>query len=280
LWLEFKQYKQTYVDILNRVKEASNKAQRNELLSGPGASPEEDSTEDRYIAEGENILDDNQRILQETLARVGQAREIGMSTQDKLHQQNQTLMKIGDDLDQMESSLDVSKKVLRQMGLKLVTDKYIWILLLLVCAAIVCIFIVLKLWGMLLFLLLIFHWLIFFCVRQSISPTTLLCYYYYCSLTPFLSPTPSPPRSNFILQSKSKPINIPPHSHLQTRSLLFSLALFALFVYNYSFYSSFHSLLTTPIEAHFLSTRWFCPPPSPDSSFISPTSPAIASLSP
>jgi len=143
---KFKQYKTTYVDVLNRVKDASNKAQRNELLSGPGAAAEEDSTEDRYIAEGENILDDNQRILQETLARVGQAREIGISAQDKLHQQNQTLMKVSDDLDQMESSLDVSKKVLRQMGVKLVTDKYIWILLLLVCIAIVAIFIILKLW--------------------------------------------------------------------------------------------------------------------------------------
>jgi hypothetical protein len=148
---KFKQYKTTYVDVLNRVKDASNKAQRNELLSGPGAAAEEDSTEDRYIAEGENILDDNQRILQETLARVGQSREIGMSAQDKLHQQNQTLMKVSDDLDQMESSLDVSKKVLRQMGVKLVTDKYIWILLLLVCIAIVAIFIILKLWGMFFF---------------------------------------------------------------------------------------------------------------------------------
>lgn len=143
---KFKQYKQTYVDILQRVKDASNRAQRNELLSGPGAGPEEDSTEDRYIAEGENILDDNQRILQETLARIGQARDIGMSAQDKLHQQNQTLMKVSDDLDQMETSLDVSKKVLRQIGVKLVSDKYIWILLLLVCAAIVAIFIILKLW--------------------------------------------------------------------------------------------------------------------------------------
>lgn len=143
---KFKQYKQTYVDILNRVKDASNRAQRDELLSGPGGGPEEDSTEDRYIAEGENILDDNQRVLQETLARVGQAREIGMSAQDKLHGQNQQLMKISDDLDQMETSLDVSKKVLRQMGIKLATDKYIWILLLLVCVAIVAIFIILKLW--------------------------------------------------------------------------------------------------------------------------------------
>eukprot|EP00461_Guttulinopsis_vulgaris_P003882 UN03883 len=92
------------------------------------------------------ILDKNQEILQQTLARVHDARQLGEGGIDMLHKQNEQLNKISDDLDQMETSLDVSKKVLRQMGLKLATDKYIWILLLLVCLAIVAVFIVLKLW--------------------------------------------------------------------------------------------------------------------------------------
>jgi hypothetical protein len=145
---KFKQYKDTYVELLNRVKDASNKVQRNELLgpNGAGNDDQEDSTEDRYINEGEKILDDNQRILQATLARVHDARVIGESGVDKLHQQNDTLNKISADLDDMSTSLDVSKKVLRRIGLKLVTDKYIWILLLLVALGIVAVFIILKLW--------------------------------------------------------------------------------------------------------------------------------------
>ena len=136
---KFKQYKDNYVTVLNRVKDASNRAQRNELLgSGNGEGvDDEDSTEDRYIAEGEMIMDKNQEILQQTLMRVHDARQLGQGGVDMLRKQNEQLVKVSEDLDQMETSLDVSKKVLRQMGLKLATDKYIWILLLLVCAAIV-----------------------------------------------------------------------------------------------------------------------------------------------
>ena len=128
-----------YVGLLNKIKEASNKASRNELFTRDGAeNPEDDdSTEDKYIKQGEDLLDSNKTILTDTLDRVHQARQIGESGVDKLRAQNEQLGRIDDSLDQMSSSLDVSKRLIRQIATRIATDKLLWVMILLVVIAIV-----------------------------------------------------------------------------------------------------------------------------------------------
>ena len=92
------------------------------------------------------ILDKNQEILHATLARVHESRIFGEKGIDKLRGQNEQFLKISDDLDAMETSLDVSKRVLMRMTIQLATDKFIWIILFIVCACIVATFIILHLW--------------------------------------------------------------------------------------------------------------------------------------
>jgi predicted Rossmann fold nucleotide-binding protein DprA/Smf involved in DNA uptake len=111
---------------------------RDELLEDDGAADDDDrSTEEKYIREGDELLESNKDILQATLQRVQDARSLGESGIEKLKRQNEQLAGISENLDQMEDTLKVSQRLLRQMARRMLTDKYLWMLMFLVVAAII-----------------------------------------------------------------------------------------------------------------------------------------------
>jgi len=111
---------------------------RDELLGDEeGADDDERSTEDKYIKEGDEIMDSNKDILQMTLQRVHEARALGESGVERLRAQNEQLAGISDTLDKMEDTLTVSKRLLRQISRRMLTDKYLWLVMALLVAAIV-----------------------------------------------------------------------------------------------------------------------------------------------
>ncbi len=124
---KFKDLKALYSESLNAVKNASNRVNRDEL-AGDGEDEEEgEETEDHYIKRGDELLDSNKEALRNTLGTVNEARELGARTTTMLEEQNAQMSRIANDLDTMEDSLKVSQRVLRQMGRRMLTDKYIWI---------------------------------------------------------------------------------------------------------------------------------------------------------
>lgn len=123
---------------MNAVKHATSMSNRDELLEDDGAADDDDrSTEEKYIREGDELLESNKDILQATLQRVQDARSLGESGIEKLKRQNEQLAGISENLDQMEDTLKVSQRLLRQMARRMLTDKYLWMLMFLVVAAII-----------------------------------------------------------------------------------------------------------------------------------------------
>ena len=135
----FKAYRKQYIGILSRIKDASTRSDRNELFhkSTQNAQEDDDSTEDKYIKQGEDLLSSNKQILADTINRVHEARQIGESDVDTLRAQNEQLQNMNDNLKQMDTSLDVSKRLIRSIARRVMFDKVLWILIILIIAAVI-----------------------------------------------------------------------------------------------------------------------------------------------
>jgi hypothetical protein len=71
------------------------------------------------------------------MGTVAKANVLARSTDTKLHQQTEQLGRTVDNLDEMDSTLKRSQRVLGRMLRRVSTDKYIWCLVFLVAVAII-----------------------------------------------------------------------------------------------------------------------------------------------
>ena len=76
--------------------------------------------------------------LQRTLGVIERTKEVGTDTVLKLESNTKQVEGMYDQLEQIESSLARSTKIIRRIGRKMATDKYIWVcIVLLICVVIV-----------------------------------------------------------------------------------------------------------------------------------------------
>jgi len=120
-----------------KLKSMSPKTDKRDALVEGGEGREPQETEQDYIRAGQEILAMNQMHLQDAKSNLEQARMIGENSLEMLEQQDEALKRTADSLDEMESTLKVSEKVLKSMARKMMTDKYLWVMIGLTALAII-----------------------------------------------------------------------------------------------------------------------------------------------
>lgn len=114
--------------------------EKNELFEGAGQGAVDNSAEGK-MQQGLAVQQDSKESLQRTMAKVAETQDIGREVAVKLENQTDQLDRMHDDLKETSSTLERSNVIMRRMGRKLKTDKYVWVIVLLVIGAIVAIII-------------------------------------------------------------------------------------------------------------------------------------------
>lgn len=134
---QFKEHKSNYMEVVEIIKELKSRLEREDLLSsGANGLQEEDSNEE-MIREGRELMDSNQTALQQTLQTVNEAKVLGHSSVEMLHQQHDQMDRIDGSLSEIETSLEVSRRIVRNLARRMLTDKYLWVMIFFVVCGII-----------------------------------------------------------------------------------------------------------------------------------------------
>jgi len=132
-----KEHGDRLVQLRNDVEFKSQQGNRDALLGsgGEGGGPDL-QTEDGVIHQGRTVLGESKDSLERTLGVVNQTAAIGVKTVEQLQKQTEQIEKAYETMDEIESTLKRSTKIINRMARKVATDKYIWVVAFLVLAAI------------------------------------------------------------------------------------------------------------------------------------------------
>jgi len=95
------------------------------------------NTSDGMMQHGRAVMQEGKEALGRVLGVVASTQEIGKATLVKLDEQTKQLEKIFEDLKSIESTLERSTRVMKRIGRKMATDKYLWVIIFLVIFAII-----------------------------------------------------------------------------------------------------------------------------------------------
>jgi hypothetical protein len=93
--------------------------------------------EDAPIAYAKNLLNESKESLERTRQKVVEAKDIGVTTAAKLEEETDKIRAAIDNTDAVGSTVERSKPYITAMLRSVATDKYTWVLIVLVLAAIV-----------------------------------------------------------------------------------------------------------------------------------------------
>lgn len=107
--------------------------EREQLMHGSGSGAnayemdEEDGQKagDRVLGEAHKVQDQTQSALDNIRQNVDEAKEVGMSSLEELKRQRETMDRIGDEADRIDSALDVAEKLIKNFGKRMAGDKFI-----------------------------------------------------------------------------------------------------------------------------------------------------------
>jgi len=138
---EFKGKHKSHKGILEVLKNEfdwkSKDADRGELFDDRKEAGHNLDTEGGLIAHGDAVQAASKESLQRTIGNVTTAAAIGKETTVKLQAQTQQLAGQLDSLNQIDDNVYAANKILRRMARRIASDKYIWVMVFLVFAAIV-----------------------------------------------------------------------------------------------------------------------------------------------
>jgi len=139
------EFKVTLREHKNALKELRNDFEwkkstqvKNELV-GEGGGDEEDQKEtaEGLMQHGLDVQDKSKASLERTLGKIQDTKIIGQDINVKLEQNTAQIEGIYDKIESIETTLQRSTKVIKRIARKMATDKYIWVVAILVFAAIV-----------------------------------------------------------------------------------------------------------------------------------------------
>jgi len=81
---------------------------------------------------GKKVLVESKDSLQRTMGVVAKTTDIALATAAKLDAQQKQLEKIFEDLKSLDSTLARSNRIIKRIGRKMATDKYLWVIAFLV----------------------------------------------------------------------------------------------------------------------------------------------------
>ena len=120
-------------------------AVKDELLGDheeDGAAGQE--TADSLMAHGFKTQAASAESLQRTLATIEMSKEVGTDAVLKLESNTKQVEGLYDQLEQIESSLQRSTKIIRRIARKVATDKYVWVMICLLFCAVLAIIVLTK----------------------------------------------------------------------------------------------------------------------------------------
>jgi len=138
---EYKKKHKELKAILDQLKSdiewKEQNAEKDELVGDRKAPGHDYNTADGLMAHGDEVLDASKQSLQRTMANVATTVQIGKDTNVKIQQQTETLTRDLEEIYKIKSSVKRSAAILRRMARRVASDKYMWVCVFLVFAAII-----------------------------------------------------------------------------------------------------------------------------------------------
>jgi len=129
----FRTFKKDLKEMKNDFEWKKSNKVRDELMDGAIRDKESDlNTADGMMTHGTKVLAESGQALQRIQGTVKVTMDIAVATAAKLAEQQKQLEKIFEDLKSIDSTLARSTRVMKRIGRKIATDKYMWVLIFLV----------------------------------------------------------------------------------------------------------------------------------------------------
>lgn len=132
-----RRHKTAFEELNNAYQWKVTDSIRSSLVGDHKAQVVDYESADGLMRQGLEVQDASKASLERTNAKVQETIVVGAATAAKLQQQAEQMYGMVDSLDVMGSTLDRSKRVLRAMARRVMTDRYTWVLILMVSCAIV-----------------------------------------------------------------------------------------------------------------------------------------------
>jgi len=129
---KFRQYKKQLKEMKNDFEWKKSNKIRSDLLKDHEEANPELNTADGLMEHGKTILKEGKESLERTAATLGRTAEIAKKTAEKLAEQQRQLEKIFDDIKSIDSTLTRSTRIIKRIGRKIATDKYLWVIIFIV----------------------------------------------------------------------------------------------------------------------------------------------------
>jgi len=130
---KFKAYKKQLKELKNDHEWKKSNNAKKDLLGDHQAPPQADlNSAGGLIAHGQSVLQDSKESITRSQVVVGQTLEIARATAAKLSEQEKQMQKMYEDLKSIDSALARSNRILKRIGRKMATDKYLWVIIFIV----------------------------------------------------------------------------------------------------------------------------------------------------
>jgi hypothetical protein len=134
-------WKNELKNVTKRIKEVQGELKWAKTGDGAMADVKEKSgplaTEEGVISHGDKLITDIKTSVQNTIITIDEAEKVGTQAAAQLVAQGQQLQLISDDLYEIEDTLGRATAITRRMARKVLTDKYVWALTVLIILAII-----------------------------------------------------------------------------------------------------------------------------------------------
>jgi flagellar hook-length control protein FliK len=134
---KLKNHNDTYDALKNEYEWKQTSNVSNELLGDVKTKIVDYDSAEGLMKHGLEIQDQSKDSLNRSISVVVQTKALGTETAQKLEQQTEQLGNVGNDLDKIDDILTRSNKIIRLIGRRIMTDKYVWVLIILIILAIV-----------------------------------------------------------------------------------------------------------------------------------------------
>ena len=128
--------KRNYKEFMRRFHVKENVTIKKELLEDEDVENKIETNEN-LMKHGDEVLKHSKTSLENTLRTINDAKIIGIDTNKKLDDSNERIIKINDDVEQTETVLNRSTKIISRIGRRLASDKYIQCMMVLVLIGII-----------------------------------------------------------------------------------------------------------------------------------------------
>jgi len=132
-------HKHTLKELRNEYEWRKSQSDKNSLMEGakPAATAADMATAEGMMKHGLDTQQKSKESLERTEKMVNQAKDLGIDTVAKLEANTHQIEQMYDNLEEIDSTLARSTKVLKRMARKVATDKVIWVFTFLVFVAII-----------------------------------------------------------------------------------------------------------------------------------------------